>query len=47
MNVRHQAKDRSVFASGAIWAAEQLSDFGENGLLTFEYLFDKVNEHEI
>jgi len=47
MNVRHQAKDRSVFASGAIWAAEQLCDFDENGLLTFEYLFDKVNEHGI
>ena len=46
-SVRHQAKDRSIFASGAIWAAEQLSDFEENGLLTFEYLFDKVNEHGV
>ena len=45
LGVRHQAKDRSIFASGAIWAAEQLSEMEENGLLTFEYLFDKVNEH--
>ena len=47
LSVRHQAKDRSIFASGAIWAAEQLSDFEENGLLTFEYLFDKVNQNGV
>ena len=47
MTVQHKAKDRSIFASGAIWAAEQLNDYGENGLLTFEYLFDKVNKNGV
>lgn len=42
IQLRHQAHDRAVFAEGALWAAEQLTDPGlEPGFYTMEMLFDQ------
>lgn len=44
--LKHEALDRSLFAEGAIWAAEQLANnlTLSKGIHTFGALFDKVTE---
>ena len=46
IKLRHDALDRSIFAEGAIWAAEQLVNnlTLSNGVHTFGQLFDQVTE---
>jgi len=41
--LRHEALDRAVFASGAIWAAEQLIKQSHlRGIFSFAEIFDQV-----
>ncbi len=46
LSLKHEALDRSLFAEGAIWAAEQLVNNQTlvNGIYTFDALFDKVTQ---
>ncbi len=44
--LKHEAVDRSLFAEGAIWAAEQLANnlTLSKGIHTFDVLFDQVTQ---
>lgn len=46
ITLRHEALDRSLFAEGAIWAAEQLINEQTltNGVVTFGQLFDSTTK---
>lgn len=48
ITLKHEALDRSIFAEGAIWAAEQLVNNLKlgTGVHTFGVLFDQVMEEE-
>lgn len=41
ISVRHESKDRSLFAEGALWAAEKILKIEEYGLLKFEEIVKK------
>lgn len=46
ITLKHDALDRSIFAEGAIWAAEQLvhNEHISDGVHTFGELFDRVTQ---
>lgn len=48
ITLKHDAKDRALFAEGAIWAAEQLikNQNLTNGLYTFGQLFDIITKRK-